>query len=809
MEEDPMASGRSLWQVMAVAACANAWAEDAAPQPRRSGLIEEIVVTAQKRSESINDVPISISAFSGEDLQALGVTDTRDLGNLVPGFTAADSGYNTPVYTLRGVGFNDTTYTATSTVGVYVDEVNLPYSIMTKGASLDLERVEVLKGPQGILYGRNTTGGAINYIARKPTPEFEAGITASLARFLTTDVEGFVSGPLTETISGRLAVKDLRSQQGWQYSNTRPDDRLGKQDKQSFRGALDWAPQDTLTLRLLVEGWRDRSEPRAPQLIFKQEQNQSDPAGLFMPPQATAYPAIPQHGADPQAADWPSEDASPFIHWQLNDYFLLGALRSDWELSDTLRFTGLLSQMRVDSDGSTFPQSGYDFDNAEQEIEAHIETSALELRVSGETGEDLNIDWMLGGNASKDRGQEYHKEFVGHQSALFPDASGRSISDVVFIQGTSIVEQMAGFFNLGWRFAERYKLSLGARHTQQQHDYSGCSGDDPSTQGRTPGVTLGTAFIGLSALQAAQYTATTGEPGDAETSYTPGECFSLAENGSFDEFHDRLDEQNLSFRLALDWQPTENYLFYGSLGRGYKAGGFPVTTAARQNQFEPVTQERLDALEIGSKTAFLDGQVHANMAIYYYRYKDKQLLTKSLDDIFGPLPVLRNAPKSRVAGAELDLQFAPEWIPGLFLASTGAYTDTKIIEFVSLDANGEAFDFAGRPFNFAPRLQYSLLANYRASLSERADLTAGADYYHSASTNSTVDGDPRYAHEAYGLIGARAGIVSPDDTWSLTVFGRNLANEFYTVSVYRNGDGISRVAGMPRTYGIGFEYNFR
>ncbi|MGB1908238.1 MAG: TonB-dependent receptor plug domain-containing protein, partial [Spongiibacter sp.] len=155
-------------------------------------VIEEVMVTAQKRSQSINDVPISISAFSGSKLDDLGVVDTRDLGNFIPGFTYSDSGYATPIYTLRGVGFNDATYNASSTVGLYVDEVNLPYAVMSKGASLDLERVEVLKGPQGILYGRNTTGGLINYIANKPGDAFEAEISGGYGRFDTRELEGFV-----------------------------------------------------------------------------------------------------------------------------------------------------------------------------------------------------------------------------------------------------------------------------------------------------------------------------------------------------------------------------------------------------------------------------------------------------------------------------------------------------------------------------------------------------------------------------------------------------------------------------------------
>ena len=129
-------------------------------------MIEEIVVTAQKREESINDVPIAISAYTGEQIRDLGITDTRDLSALIPGFSHSDSGLSNPIFTLRGVGFNDASRTASSTVGIYMDEVNLPYSYLSKGPSLDVERLEVLKGPQGTLYGRNTTGGAVNYIAK-------------------------------------------------------------------------------------------------------------------------------------------------------------------------------------------------------------------------------------------------------------------------------------------------------------------------------------------------------------------------------------------------------------------------------------------------------------------------------------------------------------------------------------------------------------------------------------------------------------------------------------------------------------------
>ncbi|HUD93469.1 TonB-dependent receptor plug domain-containing protein [Sphingobium sp.] len=157
-------------------ACAQ---EDVAPQVQPAGL-GDIIVTAQKREQAINDVPLSITAASGEKLANQGVTNVSDLVKIVPGFNYTESAFATPVYTLRGIGFYDTSLAAKPTVSIYQDQVPIPFSIMTRGATLDLERVEVLKGPQGTLFGSNATGGAINYIAAKPTSTFKAGLDAGV-----------------------------------------------------------------------------------------------------------------------------------------------------------------------------------------------------------------------------------------------------------------------------------------------------------------------------------------------------------------------------------------------------------------------------------------------------------------------------------------------------------------------------------------------------------------------------------------------------------------------------------------------------
>ena len=181
--------------------------------------VEEVIVTAQKREQNANDVGMTIDTASGDAITAAGITDTFDLGKLISGFTANMNYYGSVTYTMRGIGFQDTALASPQTISVAIDEMPIPFSAMTGGAILDLERVEVLKGPQGTLFGMNTTGGAINYIANKPTQEFEGGVTLGVARFNEFDVGAYLSGPISDTLSYRLAARSITSD-GHYYSYT-------------------------------------------------------------------------------------------------------------------------------------------------------------------------------------------------------------------------------------------------------------------------------------------------------------------------------------------------------------------------------------------------------------------------------------------------------------------------------------------------------------------------------------------------------------------------------------------------------------
>jgi iron complex outermembrane receptor protein len=283
----------------AVAAIAVA-AVTAVPSAIAEGLkLEEVVVTAQKRSQAVTDIPMSITAFTGETMKDAGVRDTTDIAALVPGMAFSDSPTGPPIYTMRGVGFNESSTQASSTVGVYVDEVGVPYPIMTRGPMLDIERVEVLKGPQGTLYGRNSTGGAINFIAAKPGEEFEAGVTGSYGRYGAASGEGFVSGPLTDNMRARLAAKYVTSDEGWQESVTRGDE-LGEMDKMSLRFSLAADLGDRADALFTTSYWKDKSDTLAPQFQAGNYANLGPVADVIRP----SEPTPGSIGSDATEAEW-------------------------------------------------------------------------------------------------------------------------------------------------------------------------------------------------------------------------------------------------------------------------------------------------------------------------------------------------------------------------------------------------------------------------------------------------------------------------------------------------------------------------
>ncbi|MGH6970116.1 MAG: TonB-dependent receptor plug domain-containing protein, partial [Caulobacteraceae bacterium] len=388
--------------------------------------VHGIIVTAQKREENINNVGMSIQAVSGQRLENLGVTDTSQLVKVVPGFTYAPSFYGTPIYSIRGVGFLDTSLAASPTVSVYLDQMPLPYSILTTGATLDLQRVEVLKGPQGTLFGENATGGAINYIANKPTDHFEAGFDASIGRFATADLQGYVSGPIAPTLEGRIAIHTLQGG-NWQKSYTHSAS-WGAPDLTNGRVELAWKPTSKLSALLSVNAFFDRSDTQMPQ--FYGVAVLSPVSGLD--PRIRSYPTAP---ANDQAADWsacvnsspfdPPFDTTPIgaqkpttstscVPARNDNTFWDTTLRIDYDLPHGMVLTSLTAyenfhrHTAIEGDGTTYQ----DYESIQL---GHIISTYQELRLSGNLGG--KGDWIVGGNYEQDRTWDNFLQTYGGSTA--------------------------------------------------------------------------------------------------------------------------------------------------------------------------------------------------------------------------------------------------------------------------------------------------------------------------------------------------------------------------------------------------------
>jgi outer membrane receptor protein involved in Fe transport len=800
----------------------NGDAASTAPAPPKLG---EIVVTAQRREESLNTIPLAVSAFSGEDLAQLGISDTRDLGRIVPGFHTSDSGYSVPVYSLRGVGFNDISYSGTGTVGIYTDESPYAYAVMTKSASIDLQRVEVVKGPVGTLYGRNATGGAVNYIANKPTETFEAGLQGDVGRFETVDFSGFVSGPLDDDLRGRVALSGTGAGKGWQFSNTRPDDRLGKQERMAGRGTLDWSADDDLLFRFTASGWIDKSHSQAPYALQLRPQNTitgsirianlvntvfgaaglpSNVASFFTtllgPTGETAFPGLVDPAVqnypytpdnhNPRRADW-----SPEKDWRLNDSFWNAGARSEWSLDDDTQLIALASFARFEADHSLVPQSGLDTLSADQLNNAKLDAFSEEIRLTGAWGDD--IDWLAGISGAQDHTTEDHTVFAQTNSFNFgPPITGNPtgiplLLDKGTFNSVNRARSYGAFASVDWAYTDQWKFTQGVRYTRERRTNVGCSFLPEDYK----------ALVGLTTVLSA-LSISKGGPGGIGKE----DCFTMDENGNPGPYRDKLKEHNFATRSVVSWTPEQDLMLFASYTRGYKSGGFPQIFATDQSTLHAATQERLIDYELGAKMTTAGRRLHLEAGTFYYDYKDKQLLTYKKDPLFGPLPLFRNIPKSRVIGGELSAQWVP--VDGLKLSAAAAYVDTKIQKFTGFTANGIETDFKGRPFNYAPQFTATTIADYTIPITGRLDLGMGVDVSFSEHTNATLEGDPYFAIDHYWLLGAQIRLASRGGPWTVSAFGRNLTNEFYETGVYRAGDVIAASTGKCRMWGVGFTWNF-
>jgi len=740
--------------------------------------VEVVVVTAQKRSEDINDVGMAISALGAQQLENQRIISLSDVAAAVPSLTYATSTNNTPILTLRGIGFNDKSLASYPAVSVYLDEAPLTFPVLSALAVFDLERVEVLKGPQGTLFGQNSTGGAINFIARKPTDFFEAGGTLSYGRFNEVDVTGYISGPLSQTVRARVAI-NVNNADPWQKSYT-TDGEIGKTKKIAGRIITDWTPSDKLRVEFDLNAWTNRSDPQVPQILFQVPQQ---PCCIL--PEVANYPLPPS--GDARAADWSDGPNRPSQKATLYQ----GILRVDWDVTDWVTLTSLTSYTDY-SQNVNLELDGMTYRVLQTTSDGWIKDFNQEIRLANVSGGDVR--WVVGGNFNRSNTSETN-------NITWPDSSTAHALPFAGANdyGKQSMMHYAFFGNADYNITEKVTIKAGARWTSSHQRADSCFYDNGD------GSVIGFMTY-LSRLL-------TGDP--SVPPVLGSQCATLLANflPSRDPVRGNLNQNSVSWRVGVDTKPTDNLLLYANVAQGYKAGSFPVDPKSTYLALAPVVKEGVLSYEAGAKATLADGLLTLDSAVYYYDYKDKQVYGAILDPVFGVVTKLVNVPKSRVYGAEITLTARPA--SGWNAQLSGSYNNAQIEQYLGYNSAGTFQDFAGTPMSYTPKFQLSADTEYNWVVGDAAAAFIGGTIRYQSSSYAVLGGEQivigsehPYFLDRHFTLDLRAGLTWPDSGWGVTVWAKNVTNEYYRQNVVTYGDAIVGYTGRPATFGVSVSAKF-
>ena len=787
-----------------------------------------IIVTANRREEAITDVGVAIQAFSGEQLDKLQVNSTEDLQAVVPSLNVSRGFQGIPIYTLRGIGFNTINLSATSTVGTYQDEVALAYPFMNSGPVFDLERVEVLKGPQGTLYGRNTTGGLVNFISAKPEfGDFNGSIAVDLGSEETLNTKGHLNIPIGESVALRAAWRTERSWEGWQKSISR-DEKQGEVERYGGRLTIAADPIPDMHIELAANFWVNKSDTLAAQAVGFTPN--TDPANgtlfsLFNAPGLPAYVAANGNNWTSNTADWqPLDQRAQNIGRgtgierpnaeDSNFYGLRAMLQFDF--TPDVSFISLTGFNHVKRDAS-YDWSGAPYEILSQHAEGEIDSLSQEIRFQGTTGP---AEWVVGGYYANDKVVDTNQTLLGENAnvgairtlILAPQAAlgGASIFDAFNTFGytpadvlTSFrtyrdeaefdVETFSAFASADWELSPSLTLTTGIRYTEDTQDYEGCSRDLNGSM--LPNVNLFNRFFFF-----ANY-------GAIVAPISENQCNTFdVDTLTFGPVTSRLKEDNVAWRGALTWQPNDDTLLYASVSRGYKSGSTPVNAANIATQNRPARQEQLTAYEVGTKLALANRSFNLNLAGFYYDYSDKQLAVYFADPIYTTLLRLDNIPESRAYGIDGDFTwFATD---ELTLSVAGTWLQTEIIGYQGINAAGQPLDYDGFAFPYSPEFSGAATITYDTPITSDLGLRAMVNGRYQSSTSSTIEDFDPLAIDSYGILNTSLAIYDLDGVWEASLWGRNVTDTYYWSSAATNANTAVRFPGRSASYGATVRMRF-
>ncbi len=762
-------SGRALLLTGAtfaglIALGAAAHAADAAATGEKATQVETLVVTAQRRSENIQNVPISIQAFGQKDIQALGIKSSLDLGAVTPNVDIAQVAGpgNQPIITIRGIGLNDYDTNNAGPNGIYVDDVYLSAPSSQTFQTFDLSRIEVLKGPQGTLYGRNTNGGAINFVTNKPTDEFTGQFHIEYGSFQTFNLEAAVGGPIAPGLDGRVAfVKNNSS--GFFHNDLTGNSENGT-NNYAARVQIQAKPSSDLTVLLNVHG--GQVDNRVTEYRHIGVLNPVD-GSLCTVSQSYAGGCVDALGYG-TPSNFYGGSFNRQDHLKVNS---LGAsLRADYRMGSV----NLTSLTAFEHNDKLHPEDSDASPNRLLEINFGVRSNEFtqELRASQSTDK---YNWVLGAYFLHEDLKQNQPIFILLDGDKFFGGPGSAdgIAFQAFDRSDQVTDTYAVFGQGSYSLTDKLKLTLGGRYTGEKRTF---------------------AYLGTIQFQ---------EGGMDHF----GPLQTLADSQS------QLTDSAFSWRAALDYRLAHGVLAYGSIATGFKSGGFNGSFLSTDPlvipiQLQPVKPEFVTSYELGLKTTVLDGRLLFDAAAFYNEYTNMQVFTLAPPPVGQSLGVniLGNAPKAHTEGIEVQMVARP--VQALTASLQLGWLNTKLDKYLAFQVAG-ATDYSGNQLANAPHFSLSSLIDYKIPVGQDAlDLQFSVTYKSHQFFDTTND---LYTTQAgYWLENARIAYSFDHSKWEIAGYVRNLSDKKYLIDAFDLGflGFIQGITGTPRTFGAELNYKF-
>ena len=751
---------------------------------RSSNILEEVVVTAQRREQSVQDVPLTVNAFTAKDLGDLSMDNARDLQSLTPTlvYQSTSSNFSAPSIYLRGLGNESFHANAGSPVGVYFDGSYVGSNTAYGFQLMDLERVEVLKGPQGTLYGRNTIAGLLNYIPAKPVldDELSGELSVTYGRFNKLNFDGSVNVPLNDWAALRVAGKSDHND--GQYSNVSPtlvEEDYGGYDVNSVRASLLMEPNERLTMLATAHFGDLDAAPgivKPTHLLDPASTPVGFPTGLAIVP-CTVHPGLGSPCADVTGfipnGDFDTMENEFAGFEETESWGLRFKLDYDFENFTVTSITTYdETSRRVHNDTDGVP-SALLYASLSSEYEAFSQ----ELRVTSTSSGPWK--WIAGFYFYTDDVDQWEGVSVPFIDSLF-GGGGHAGRDL--LQDTTT---WAFFGDVTYAFNDRFEVAAGLRVTND---------DREGVQNRF--------FIDSALIPSTPTLFISREIGLANN---VGVAFPDTELDN--------DWTEISGRISLTYHWSDDVMTYVTGARGFKGGeinGAP-SNATDVSLSDP---EFLNTVEIGLKGDFWQDRVRANVAGFYYDFEDQQVFVEE------PLPsgfnrqIISNAGSSEIYGVEASATILP--FDHLRLNLTAAYMEAEFQDFVAdpldSDGNGDIQDNSGNRLANSPELFFTTVARYDIPLQNGSVVTLQGDANLQDSRFFTATENQFLAQEAYWLVGARITFLSPDENWDVSFFGRNLTDEEYYVGGFDftglAGSQYPLTVGDRLTWGVTGSYRF-